>query len=41
MILEFKNLKDLLAKTADGNVCRGHLEALRWGGNPQCPFCGA
>src|SRR5882724_770127 len=38
--MEFKNLKDLLKKFADEQVCRTHLEETRWPEGPVCPFCG-
>lgn len=38
-MIEFKNLKDLMSKLADEKACREHMEELRWGGNPICPFC--
>lgn len=39
--MEFKNLKELMTKLADEKACRDHMEQMRWGGNPTCPFCGA
>ena len=35
-----QNLKDLMAKYSDENGCREFLIQQRWGGKPQCPFCG-
>ena len=40
-MLEFKNLKELMTKISDERVCQEHMEEMRWGGNPQCPFCQA
>ena len=40
-MLEFKNLKELMTKISDEKVCQEHMEEMRWGGNPQCPFCQA
>lgn len=39
--MEFKNLKDLFKKFSDEQVCRTHLEQLRWPSGPICPFCGS
>ncbi len=39
-MLEFKNLKDLMTKLSDEKVARQHMETMRWGNNPHCPFCG-
>jgi len=39
-MIQFKNLKDLMTKLGDEKACREHMEDLRWGGNPVCPFCG-
>ena len=38
-MLEFRNLKDLMTKLSDENVARQHMEDMRWGGEPVCPFC--
>ncbi len=38
-MIEFKNLKEMMAKLSDEKACRQHLEDMRWGGNPVCPFC--
>ncbi len=35
-----KNLKELMVKFADENVCRQYLINQRWGGVPVCPHCG-
>jgi transposase-like protein len=37
---EFKNLKELMTKLADHKFCQEHMEQMRWGGTPTCPFCG-
>ena len=26
-----------MTKISDENVCRDHMEQMRWGCNPQCP----
>lgn len=36
----FKNLKDLLTKFQDEQVCRDYLVQHRWSGKPICPYCG-
>ncbi|MBL7696135.1 MAG: IS1595 family transposase [Ferruginibacter sp.] len=28
-----------MTKLSDENIARQHMEAMRWGGNPVCPFC--
>jgi len=33
------NLKDLMAKFSDEQVCRDFLVQQRWGGVPVCPYC--
>jgi len=40
-MLVFENLKDLMMKLGDEQVCRQHVEDMRWGGEPFCPHCGA
>ncbi len=35
-----KNLKDLLTRFSDEQVCRDYLVQHRWGGVPICPYCG-
>ncbi len=40
-LLEFKNLKELMTKLADENVCKAYMEQMRWGGEPFCPHCNA
>ncbi|MBI4932206.1 MAG: IS1595 family transposase [Bacteroidetes bacterium] len=35
----FKNISDLLTTFSSEEVCRKHLEELRWNGVPVCPFC--
>ncbi len=37
---KFENLIQLTQHFSDENVCSGHLENLRWNGNPVCPHCG-
>jgi transposase-like protein len=37
--MDFKNLKDLLYKFSDDNVCREYLANQRWNGKPVCPYC--
>lgn len=37
--MQFKNLKELMAKLADEKVCREYFVELRWGGCPTCPHC--
>lgn len=34
----FKTLVDLLKYFSDEQVCRNYLEAIRWGGNIECPY---
>jgi len=36
----FKNLKELMTKFRDEQVCRDYLVQHRWGGKPVCPYCG-
>jgi transposase-like protein len=36
---EFKNLKELLHKFKDEDVCREYLVRQRWNGKPICPYC--
>jgi transposase-like protein len=36
-----KNLKDLLARFQDEQVCREYLIQHRWNGKPVCPYCGS
>jgi transposase-like protein len=36
----FKNLKELMIKFQDEQVCRDYLVQHRWGGKPVCPYCG-
>lgn len=36
----FKNLKQLMTKFQDEQVCRDYLVQHRWGGKPVCPYCG-
>ncbi|MGC4034902.1 MAG: IS1595 family transposase [Chitinophagaceae bacterium] len=38
-LTEFKNLKELMARLTDENVCREYMEQMRWGGEPFCPYC--
>lgn len=38
---KFKNLIDVSRYFSSEEVCRKHLEQLRWGGTPVCPFCGS
>lgn len=40
-LLQFKNLKELLATLYDEEVCRKYLERMRWGEEPFCPHCGS
>lgn len=40
-MIQFKNLKDLMTRLADEQVCRQHVEEMRWGGDPFCPHCGS
>lgn len=35
-----KNLKELMTKYSDENVCRDFMVQQRWGGVPECPYCG-
>ena len=37
--MQFKNLKELMTKLSDENVCREYFAELRWGGCPVCPHC--
>lgn len=39
-MIEFKNLKELMASLKDEAACRQHMEEMRWGGNPVCLHCG-
>lgn len=39
MIPTFKNLLDASAYFHSEEVCREHLERIRWNGNPVCPHC--
>ena len=39
MIPTFKNLLDASAYFHNEEVCREHLERIRWNGNPVCPYC--
>ncbi|NOT50253.1 MAG: IS1595 family transposase [Chitinophagaceae bacterium] len=39
MLTNFKNLKELMSRYSDDNVCRAYLEQVRWNGNPVCPHC--
>jgi len=36
-----QNLKDLMAKFSNEDVCREYLAKQRWNGEPVCPYCGA
>jgi transposase-like protein len=36
----FKNLKELMTKFQDEQVCRDYLVQHRWAGKPKCPYCG-
>jgi transposase-like protein len=36
----FTNLKQLIAKFQDEQVCRDFLVKQRWNGKPVCPYCG-
>lgn len=38
-MLEFKNLKELMQKLSSEDVCRQHMEEMRWGNAPFCPHC--
>jgi transposase-like protein len=38
-MLEFKNLKELMQKMSNEDVCRQHMEEMRWGSAPFCPHC--
>ena len=37
---QFKNLRDLLVKFQDEQICRDYLVQQRWNGKPICPYCG-
>ena len=37
----FNNLKEMINALSDEKVARQHMEEMRWGGNPICPFCGS
>lgn len=39
MDFHFKNLKQMIEKFSDENVCRTYLENMRWTGVPTCPKC--
>lgn len=39
MIPTFKNILDAAAYFNSEEVCREHLERIRWNGNPVCPYC--
>lgn len=41
MFAQFKNLKELMTRFSDDDVCRAYLEEQRWKGKPTCPHCGA
>lgn len=36
-----KNLKELMKKFSDEDACRQFLVQQRWGGCPECPYCGS
>lgn len=36
-----KNLKELMVKFSNEDVCRQHLIQQRWNGKPECPYCGS
>lgn len=38
-MIEFKNLKELVSRLSDEDVCRKHMEKMRWGAEPFCPHC--
>ncbi|MCP9753412.1 IS1595 family transposase [Ferruginibacter sp. HRS2-29] len=38
-MLEFKNLKELMQKMSNEDVCRSYMEEMRWQGAPFCPHC--
>ncbi|MEP6465762.1 MAG: IS1595 family transposase [Parafilimonas sp.] len=40
-MIDFRNYKDLMESLKDEKVCREHMEEMRWGCNPICPYCGA
>lgn len=40
-MIEFNNYKEIMSKLGDEAACRQHMEEMRWGGNPVCPFCGS
>lgn len=37
--MKYNNLIDVQKTFADENVCKSHLEKLRWNGKPVCPHC--
>lgn len=39
-MFEFKNLKEMMAKFSDEDVCWEYFEELIWQGRPVCPHCG-
>jgi hypothetical protein len=36
-LIEFKNLKELMAHLSDDQRCRDYAEQMRMNGNPVCP----
>lgn len=40
-IKEVNNLMDVMAYFSDEQVCRNHMEQLRWKNGVACPFCGS
>lgn len=40
MPVDFKNLKEMMAKFSDEDVCREYFEDIIWQGTPTCPHCG-
>lgn len=38
-MITFKNLKDVLTRLKNEDVCRAFLEQMRWNGEPFCPHC--
>lgn len=37
--MEFKNLKEMMQRFSDENICRQYMEKMRWGDSPFCPHC--
>ena len=40
LVVMVKNLKDLMTRFKDETACRDFLVEQRWGGVPECPYCG-